>query len=96
MIAPRTDLDDEDIRLLSYRQAHAASVGHLDAVAALSAEITATVSEPEAPSGTDPLAADELGDDQLDGDELADERNYRVALAALSGVVQQSMRDFLS
>jgi hypothetical protein len=96
VITPRADLEYEDTRLLTYKQAHAASVEHLHAVAALSAEITATVLGPGASSGIDPLAADERGDGQLDGDGLAGERNYRVALAALSGVVQRSMRDFLS
>jgi hypothetical protein len=97
VIPPRADLDDEDTRLLTYRQAHAAAVEHLGTVAAISADISATVSGPGASSDVDPLGADQLdGDHELDGDELADQLRYRAALAALSGVVQRSMRDFLS
>jgi hypothetical protein len=90
VIPPRADLDDEGTRLLTYSQAHAASVEHLDAVESVSAGIAAAVAGPSVSSGIDPLAADQLGD------ELADELKYRAALAALSGVVQRSLRDFLS
>jgi hypothetical protein len=90
VIPPRTDLDDEDTRLLTYQQAYAASVEHLDAVAAVSADICATTAGTRVSSDIDPLAADQMGD------ELADELRYRAALAALSGVVQRSLRDFLS
>lgn len=90
MIPPRVDLDDEDTRLLTYKRAHAASVEHLDAVASVSADLSATTAGPGMSSDIDPLAADRLGD------ELADELKYRAALAALSGVVQRSLRDFLS
>ncbi|HEY5202231.1 MAG TPA: hypothetical protein VIJ31_15130 [Acidothermaceae bacterium] len=90
MIRPRVDLDDEDTRLLTYKQAHAAAVEHLDAVDSVSAGISATIAGPTASSDIDPLVADQLGDD------LADDVAYRAALAALSGVVQRSLRDFLS
>jgi hypothetical protein len=87
---PRVDLDDEDTRLLTYKQAHAAAAEHLAAVALVAAGISATTAGPNVSSDIDPLEADPLGDD------LADEVAYRAALAALSGVVQRSMRDFLS
>ena len=90
MIPPRADLDDEGTRSLIYRQAHAASVGHLDALASVSAGIGATVSGPSAPSGIDPVSSDQADDD------LAEDVTYRAALAALSSVVQRSLRDFLS
>jgi hypothetical protein len=90
VIPPRTDLDDEDTRLSTYSQAHAASVEHLDAVKSATARISAAIAGPSASSGIDPLVADHMGD------ELADELKYRAALAALSGVVQRSLRDFLS
>jgi hypothetical protein len=90
VIPPRVDLDDEDTRLLTYKQAHAAAVEHLDAVDSVSVGISATIAGPTASSDIDPLVADQLGDD------LADEVAYRAALAALSGVVQRSLRDFLS
>jgi len=90
VIPPRTDLDDEDTRLLTYQRAHAASVEHLDSLASLSAGIDATVSGPSAPSGLDPVGRDQPDDD------LTDDLTYRAALAALSGVVQRSLRDFLS
>jgi hypothetical protein len=90
VIPPRTDLDDEDTRLLTYKQAHAASVEHLDAVAAVSADISTTTAGRRASSDIDPLVADKFGD------ESADELKYRAALAALSGVVQRSLRDFLA
>ena len=90
MIPPRTDLDDEDTRLLTYSQAHAASVEHLDAVESVTAGVSAAIAGPTSSSGIDPLVADQMGD------ELADELKYRAALAALSGVVQRSLRDFLS
>ena len=90
MIPPRADLDDEATRLLSYKQAHAASVEHLDALASVSGGICATVSGPSVPSGIDRVVSDQLGD------ESADELTYRAALAALAGVVQRSLRDFLS
>jgi hypothetical protein len=90
VIPPRTDLDDEDTRLLTFQQAHAASVEHLDAVSSVAADISATVAGPSVSSDVNPLVADQLGD------ELADELSYRAALAALSGVVQRSLRDFLS
>jgi hypothetical protein len=88
VIKPRVDLDDEHTRLLTYDQAHAASVEHLDAVASVAAGISATVAGPRASSDIEP-------GDQLD-DGLADDVTYRAALAALSGVVQRSLRDFLS
>ncbi len=90
MIPPRVDLDDEDTRLLTYQQAHAAAVEHLDAVGLVAADISATTAGPAMPSDIDPLSPDELSD------ELAAERAYRAALAALSGVVQRSLRDFMS
>lgn len=90
MIPPRADLDDEGTRLLTYQRAHAASVDHLDALASVSAGIGATVLCPSVPSGTDPV-----GRDEPDGDPT-DDLTYRAALAALSGVVQRSLRDFLS
>jgi hypothetical protein len=93
VIPPRADLDDEGTRLLTYQRAHAASVDHLDALASVSAGIGATVlcpSVPSVPSGTDPV-----GRDEPDGDPT-DDLTYRAALAALSGVVQRSLRDFLS
>lgn len=90
MIPPRVDLDDEDTRLLTYKQAHAAAAEHLDAVDSVLAGISATIAGPTASSDIDPLVADHLGDD------LADDVAYRAALAALSGVVQRSLRDFLS
>lgn len=90
MIPPRADLDDEDTRLLTYKQAHAAAVEHIDAVALVAADISATTAGPNLASDIDPLEADPVGDD------LADEVAYRAALAALSGVVQRSLRDFLS
>ena len=90
MIRPRVDLDDEDTRLLTYKQAYAAALEHLDAVDSVSAGIYATIAGPSASSDIDPLVANQLGDD------LADEVAYRAALAALSGVVQRSLRDFLS
>ncbi len=90
MIPPRVDLDDEDTRLLTYKQAHAAAVGHLDAVESVAAGLAATSAGPTASSDIEPLDADQHGDD------LADDVAYRAALAALSGVVQRSLRDFLS
>jgi hypothetical protein len=90
VIPPRVGLDDEDTRLLTYKQAHAAAVEHLDAVASVAVDIFATTAGPTVPSDVDPLEADQQGDD------LADDVAYRAALAALSGVVQRSLRDFLS
>jgi len=90
VIPPRVDLDDEDTRLLTYKQAHAAAVEHVDAVALVAADFSATTAGPNVSSDIDPLVADQLDDD------LADEAAYRAALAALSGVVQRSLRDFLS
>jgi hypothetical protein len=90
VIKPRVDLDDEHTRLLTYGQAHAASVEHLDGVESVSAGISATIAGPAVSSSIDPLVTDQLGDD------LADDLTYRAALAALSGVVQRSLRDFLS
>jgi hypothetical protein len=88
VIKPRVDLDDEQTRLLTYDQAHAASVEHLEALASVSADIAATVAGPDLSSEIPP--EDEFGD------ESADDLTYRAALAALSGVVQRSLRDFLS
>jgi hypothetical protein len=90
VIPPRVDLDDEDTRLLTYKQAHASAVEHVDVVGLVAADISAATAGPTASSDIDPLAADQQSDD------LADEVAYRAALAALSGVVQQSLRDFLS
>lgn len=90
MIPPRVDLDDEDTRLLTYQRAHAAAVEHLDAVESVSAGISATIAGPAPSSDIEPLQAEQHGDDQ------ANEVAYRAALAALSGVVQRSLRDFLS
>jgi hypothetical protein len=90
VIPPRVDLDDEDTRLLTYKQAHAAAVEHLDVVGLVAADISATTKGPAVSSDLDPHEADQSGDD------LADEVAYRAALAALSGVVQRSLRDFLS
>jgi hypothetical protein len=90
VIPPRVDLDDEDTRLLTYKQAHAAAVEHLDVVGLVAADIAAATAGPVVSSDLDPLGGDYLGDDS------ADEVAYRAALAALSGVVQRSMRDFLS
>jgi hypothetical protein len=90
MIAPRRDLDDEHTRLLTFEQAQAASVEHLDAVTAISADVSATIAGAAASNDIHPLVADQLTD------EFADELTYRAALAALSGVVQRSLRDFLS
>ncbi len=90
MIPPRVDLDDEDTRLLTYQQAHAAAVEHLDVVGLVSADISAATAGQRVSSDIDPLVADQPGDD------LADDLAYRAALAALSGVVQRSLRDFLS
>lgn len=90
MIPPRRDLDDEHTRLLTYDQAHAASVEHLDAVASVSAGVAATIAGASVSSDIHPDAADQRSD------EVADELTYRAALAALSGVVQRSLRDFLS
>jgi hypothetical protein len=90
VIKPRVDLDDEHTRLLTYDEAHSASVEHFGVVEALSAGIADTIAGPRVSSDIDPLVADQLGD------ELADELAYRAALAALSGVVQRSLRDFLS
>jgi hypothetical protein len=90
VIPPRTDLDDEDTRLVTYRQAHAAATDHLDAVESVSAGICATIAGPAGSNDVDPFPADQLGQ------ETADELAYRAALAALSGVVQRSLRDFLS
>lgn len=88
MIPPRRDLDDEHTRLLTYQQAHAASVEHLDTVRSVAGGIAATIAGPA-------VASDIHPGDQL-GDELADDVTYRAALAALSGVVQRSLRDFLA
>ena len=90
MIRPRVDLDDEDTRLVTYKQAHAAAVEHVRAVESVTAGISRAIAGPAASSDVDPLKADRHGDD------LADEVAYRAALAALSGVVQRSLRDFLS
>jgi hypothetical protein len=90
VIPPRVDLDDEDTRLLTYKQAHAAAVDHLGAVESISAGISATIAGPTVTSEIEPLEADPQGDD------LADDVAYRAALEALSGVVQRSLRDFLS
>jgi hypothetical protein len=87
VIKPRVDLDDEQTRLLTYDQAHSASVEHLGAVESVTAGIADTIAGPRASSDIDP--------DPI-GDELADDVTYRAALAALSGVVQRSLRDFLS
>jgi hypothetical protein len=88
VIEPRADLDDEHTRLFTYGQAHAASVEHVDAAASASAGISATIAGPTVSSDIHP-------GDQLDED-LADDLRYRAALAALSGVVQRSLRDFLA
>ena len=90
MIKPRVDLDDEHARLLTYDQAHAASVEQSAAVQAISADIAATVVGPDVASDLHPDTAEQFGDD------LAADLTYRAALAALSGVVQRSLRDFLS
>jgi hypothetical protein len=90
VIPPRVDLDDEDTRLLTYKQAHSAAVEHLDVVGLVAADIAATTAGPVVSTDLDPLRADQFDDD------LADEVAYRAALAALSGVVQRSLRDFLS
>jgi hypothetical protein len=90
VIPPRVDLDDEDTRLVTYKQAHAAAVEHLDAVGLVAADISAATAGPAVASDIDPFEADQQGD------ALADELAYRAALAALSGVVQRSLRDFLS
>jgi len=94
VIPPRADLDDEGTRLLTYQRAHAASVDHLDALACVSASIGATVSGPSVPSGVDPVGRDEPDGDLTD--DLTDALTYRAALAALSGLGQRSLRDFLS
>jgi hypothetical protein len=52
-------------------------------------DVFATTAGPTVPSDVDPLEGDQ-------GDDLADDVAYRAALAALSGVVQRSLRDFLS
>jgi hypothetical protein len=94
VIKPRVDLDDEHARLLTYDQAHAASVEHVDAVASVNAGIAAAIAGASVSSdiqpAPDPRAAEQRSD------ELADELTYRAALAALNGVVQRSLRDFLS
>ena len=93
MIPPRADLDDEGTRLLTYKRAHAASVERLDALGSLSASIGATVSGvPAVQSDIDSAVRNQV-------DDLAGDPAYhaaRAARAALSGVVQQSLRDFLS
>ncbi|HEY5453965.1 MAG TPA: hypothetical protein VIJ96_00700 [Acidothermaceae bacterium] len=94
MIPARVDLDDEDTRLLTYKQALAAAVEHLDVAALVAADVSAMTAGPNVTSDIDPLVADRAGDDF--GDDLADEVAYRAALTALSGVVQRSLRDFLS
>ena len=91
VIPPRVDLDDEDTRLVTYTQAHAAAVEHLDAVGLVATDISATTAGPSVSSDIDPLVAGQFGDDLV-----ADEIAYRAALAALSGVVQRSLHDFLS
>jgi hypothetical protein len=90
VIKPRVDLDDEQTRLLTYDQAHTASVDHVDAVASVSDGISATIAGASVASDIHPENEDQLSD------EVADELTYRAALAALSGVVQRSLRDFLS
>ena len=90
MIKPRVDLDDEQTRLLTYDQAHAASVEHLGVVAAASADVAATIAGPNVSSDVHDDGADQFADD------MTEELAYRAALAALSGVVQRSLRDFLS
>jgi hypothetical protein len=90
VIPPRADLDDEDTRLLTYQRAHAASVDHLDEVKSIAADIGATTAGASVSNCVDPLESDEFSDG------FADELRYRAALAALSGVVQRSLRDFLS
>lgn len=98
MIPPRRDLDDEHTRLLTYDQAHAASVEHLDAVASVSADISATIGGDRVASDIHPGGSDQVADQIAAhmGSGLADELAYRAALAALSGVVQRSLRDFLA
>lgn len=89
MIPPRTDLDDEHTRLLTYTQAHVASVEHRDAVASIAADISGTV------VGTPRAGATDGVEDQFT-DEDASEMSYRAALATLSSVVQRSLRDFVA
>jgi hypothetical protein len=103
VITPRRDLDDEHTRLLTYDRARAASIEHLDAVASVSAGMSATTAGPMVWSDIHPAAAGPLvaagqlvAADQFAEDQLAAELTYRAALAALSGVVQRSLRDFLA
>jgi hypothetical protein len=103
VIKPRVGLDDEQTRLLTYEMAHTASVEHLDAVALASADIAANVAGSNL-TGSSVTGSNVTGSEvssDVDpvhqfGDESADEMTYRAALAALSGVVQRSLRDFLS
>jgi hypothetical protein len=95
VIPPRRDPDDEHTRLVTYDRAHAASAEHLDAVALVSADISATIGGASVSSDIHPVGTDQLVAHQR-CDELADELTYRAALAALSGVVQRSLRDFLA
>jgi hypothetical protein len=95
VITPRRDLDDEHARLLTYDRAHAASTEHLDAVASVSADISAMIAGGAVSSGVHPMDADHVARDQP-WDESVDDVTYRAALAALSGVVQRSLRDFLA
>ena len=90
MIASRTDLDDEDTRLLTYRRAYAVSVEQLDALASVSAGICASTSGRNVPSDLDPAVTDQPDDGGTD------DLTYRAALAALNGVVQRSLRDFVA
>jgi hypothetical protein len=90
VIKPRVDLDDEQTRLLTYDQAHAASVEHLGLVAAAASDVSSTIVGRDVASDVDEDATDQFAD------EMTDELAYRAALAALSGVVQRSLRDFLS
>ena len=95
MIPQRRDPDDEHTRLLTYDRAHAASVDLLDSVALVSADISATIGGASVSSDYHLVVAAQLVADER-GDELSDELTYRAALAALSGVVQRSLRDFLA
>jgi hypothetical protein len=90
VITPRRDLDDEHTRLVTYDQAHAASVEHCDAVGSVAAGLSAAIAGARVSSENHLAYADRLDDG------VADEAAYRAALAALSGVVQRSLRDFLA
>jgi len=90
VIAPRTALDDEDTRLLTYQRAYAASVDQLDALASVSAGICASASGRSVPSDLDPAVTDQPDEG------ATDDLTYRGAVAALNGVVQRSLRDFVA